>query len=185
MARTDVCPWWAGYTLNWSFRSILHSPNHILEPYLKPGMTALDIGCGMGYFTIPMAKMVGGTGRVVAADLQEKMLAGRLRNAKKPGVLQQIKPHQCKPNTLGFDEYASSVDFALAFMMVHEVPDKERLIREIYATLRDGGTLFFAEPIGHVGKAAFQQSLQAFERQGFRVKSEPGIAICRAAVLEK
>ncbi|MFC1971060.1 class I SAM-dependent methyltransferase [Chloroflexota bacterium] len=43
------------------------------------GWTVLDVGPGMGYFTIPLAKLVGDTGKVIAADLQQKMLDGILK----------------------------------------------------------------------------------------------------------
>jgi cyclopropane fatty-acyl-phospholipid synthase-like methyltransferase len=38
----------------------------MLGPYVKPGMTVLDVGCGMGFFSIGMARMVGDEGRVIA-----------------------------------------------------------------------------------------------------------------------
>ncbi|MCP1100983.1 ubiquinone/menaquinone biosynthesis C-methylase UbiE [Aequitasia blattaphilus] len=185
MAETFVCPWWAGHSLNWRARKILHSPKAILGPYLKAGMTALDIGCGMGYFTIPMAKMVGDNGKVIAVDLQQKMLAGIQQNAQKSGVDQLIIPHQCEQSALSLEDYTGCIDFALAFMMAHEVPDQDRLAREVYAALRDGGLLLFAEPIGHVGKSAYRKSLRIFEQHGFRVREMPRIAICRAVLLEK
>jgi len=46
----------------------------MLLPYVKTGMTILDVGCAMGFFSLPMAKMVGSTGRVICVDLQEKMI---------------------------------------------------------------------------------------------------------------
>ncbi len=79
MSNTHVCPWWAGYTLNWNIRRIVHSPERILAPYLKAGQTMLDVGCGMGYFTIPAARLLGEGGRIIAADMQQEMLDGGLR----------------------------------------------------------------------------------------------------------
>jgi FkbM family methyltransferase len=40
----------------------------IIEQVLKPGMTALDIGANIGYFTVMMARLVGSTGRVYAVE---------------------------------------------------------------------------------------------------------------------
>ncbi len=47
-----VCPWWICYTFDNPLRRLIHDPERLLEPYVKPGMTVVDIGCGMGYFTL-------------------------------------------------------------------------------------------------------------------------------------
>lgn len=185
MPETSVCPWQAGYSLNWGARKLLHPPRHILKPYLRPGMTALDVGCGMGYFTIPMAEMAGASGQVIAVDLQQEMIAGLVQCAQSAGLRERIEPRRCLKHSLALEEYAGEVDFALAFMMVHEIPDKERFVREVHDVLRGGGILLFAEPIVHVGGQAFANSLGLFESCGFRVQSRPRIAFCRSAVLVK
>ena len=55
-------------------RRWLQNPQKILRPYLKEGMTVLDIGCGPGFISIDMAQMVGESGQVISVDLQEGML---------------------------------------------------------------------------------------------------------------
>ncbi len=69
-----VCPVERAGTLDSSVRRWLHNPEKILKPYIHEGMAVLDIGCGPGAFTIDIAQMVGKSGRVIAADLQEGML---------------------------------------------------------------------------------------------------------------
>jgi ubiquinone/menaquinone biosynthesis C-methylase UbiE len=82
-------------------------------------MTAMDIGCGMGFCSIAMARMVGNEGKVISVDLQQKMLDVLLKRARKAGVAERIETHRCEADSLGVD---TAVDFVLAFMMVHEVP---------------------------------------------------------------
>ena len=65
-----VCPWWAGYFIDNPLRRLLHSPEAILGRHLRTGMTAMDLGCGMGLFSIAMARMVGDQGCVIAVDIQ-------------------------------------------------------------------------------------------------------------------
>jgi len=60
-----------------------------------PGDRVVDIGCGMGYFTIPMAKLVQKKGKVIAVDMQFKMLSGLWKRANQAGVGEQIDLHQC------------------------------------------------------------------------------------------
>ena len=56
-------------------RPFIHNPVKLFDAYLKPGMSALDIGCGGGFAAIGMARLVGDEGRVVAADVQLEMLS--------------------------------------------------------------------------------------------------------------
>ena len=65
-----VCPWWGGYFIDNWFRRWLHNPKRVLSSYVDPGMTALDFGCGMGIFSIAMARKVGDEGQVIAVDVQ-------------------------------------------------------------------------------------------------------------------
>ena len=83
MGNQSVCPWQGSPILTMRLRMLAHNPNRMLSPYFKNGMTALEIGCGMGYFTIPMAEMVGSGGKVIAADLQPQMLDGLKRRTEK------------------------------------------------------------------------------------------------------
>jgi ubiquinone/menaquinone biosynthesis C-methylase UbiE len=128
-----VCPWWGGFFLDNPLRRLLHNPEKIVGLYVQPGMTVMDVGCGMGLFSIAMAKMVGDQGRVIAIDLQEKMLGVLRRRAERAGVADRIETHKCEQNHLGVDVQA---DFALAFMMIHEVPEQRRLLSEIHACLK-------------------------------------------------
>ncbi len=65
-----VCPWWLGYLLVSPLRRLFQDPTEIVRPYAGEGMTVLDVGCGMGFFSLPMARLVGDRGRVVCVDLQ-------------------------------------------------------------------------------------------------------------------
>ncbi len=179
---SHVCPWWGGYFLDNSLRRLIHDPKTILGPYVKPGMTVMDVGCGMGLFSIAAAKMVGDQGRVIAVDLQEKMLGVLRRRAERAGVADRIETHKCEQNRLGVDAQA---DFALGFMMVHEVPDQGRLLGEIHTCLKPGGRLLVAEPKIHVPGRAFQQTVATAGELGFRVVEEPRVHGCRAVVLER
>ena len=184
MADPFVCPWQYGALLTIGFRKWMHVPERIVGPYLTEGMTAMDIGCGMGYFTIPMSKLTGDTGKVIAVDLQPEMLAGALKNAEIAGRA-NITAHQCKVNSLGAEQWNGSVDFVILFMMLHEVPDTERMIREAYDVLAPGGKLLFAEPVLHVGRKKYEHSLSLFKQTGLNIIATPKIKICRAVVFQK
>ncbi len=115
-----VCPWRGGYFIDNPLRRLIHNPGKILAPYVLPGMTVMDVGCGMGLFSIAAAKIVGDRGLVIAVDLQQRMRDVLWRRATEAGVANRIRVHKCEAEHLGVE---TQVDFAPAMMVVHEVPD--------------------------------------------------------------
>ena len=69
-----VCPMRVAGLLDSKFRKFFHNPNKILKPFIKKNITALDIGCRPGVFSIEIAKLMEGIGRVISVDMQEGML---------------------------------------------------------------------------------------------------------------
>ena len=106
-----VCPWWGGYFIDNPIRRLFHNPEKIVSPYVKAGMTAMDVGCGMGFCSIAMAKIVGDSGQVIAIDVQQKMLDVLRQRAAKAGVAGRMLFHKCEQNRLGV---VAQADFALA-----------------------------------------------------------------------
>jgi len=179
---THVCPWWLGYFIDNRLRRLIHDPRRIVGPYVQAGMTALDIGCGMGVFTLAMAELVGPRGTVIAADLQPEMLRVLEQRARRAGVAERVRTHGCTAERLGV---TTPCDFALTFAMLHEVPDAERLLAEIHACLKPGGRLLIAEPRIHVSAAKFAAEIDTAARVGLKPGETPRVRWCRAAVLEK
>ena len=133
--RQPTCPWWFLFTFDNPLRKFYQDPEKILAPHLKSGEIVLDLGCGMGYFSIPMARLVGETGKVIAVDLQAQMLAGLRRRAEMTGLSERVTTHQCDQDRIGITEI---VDFALAFWMVHEVHDCRSFLEQIRDQLNAG-----------------------------------------------
>lgn len=178
-----VCPWWcAWFALNNPVRRMLHDPQKIVGPYVKPGMTVLDIGCGVGWFTVPLAGMVGERGRVIAVDLQQQMLDMLLGRAEKAGVGARIERRQCEKGRLGIETVA---DFALMFAMLHEVPDPSRILGEVRDCLKPGGKLLLAEPPLHVTRKTFQSEVAVAEEAGLRIVDRPRLRWSHAVLLER
>jgi ubiquinone/menaquinone biosynthesis C-methylase UbiE len=180
--RQFVCPWWLCYSFDNPFRKWLHNPEAILGPYVRPGDTVIDIGAGMGYFTIPLAKLVGPAGHVTAIDVQGRMLAALTRRAERSGVSKIITPYLTGPDTLGPH---SPVQFILAFWMVHEVPDQQRFLAQIAHLLNSDGHLLIVEPLMHVPQKNFLYTLQAAQHAGFEIREIPKIRLSRSALLRR
>ena len=148
-------------------------------------MTVLEPGPGMGFFTLDLARRVGEQGRVIAIELQPKMLEALLRRARKAGLAECIEARQPQGDHLGVEDCRGRVDFALAFAMVHEVPKPRTLLADIYDALRAGGKLLLAEPKGHVRSEAFETTLGLARESGFALNSRPAIRRSHSAVLVK
>jgi ubiquinone/menaquinone biosynthesis C-methylase UbiE len=174
-----VCPWWLAYFFDNPVRRIIHPPESVLGGLIRTGQTALDIGCGMGYFTLAMADMVGPQGRVFAVDIQEQMLARVMKRAEKRGLQGRIHPHKGELSTLG---QTGSVDFAVAFWMVHEVPDRLEFLKSVRQTLKPGGCFLVAEPLIHTSASDFSLTLDTAQQAGLKIVSRPHIRISRAVV---
>ncbi|MFB3886628.1 MAG: class I SAM-dependent methyltransferase [Thermodesulfobacteriota bacterium] len=179
-AQNVVCPWWLCFTFDNPLRKLLHNPQAILSPYVHPGDRVIDIGPGMGYFTIPLARLVGPEGRVVAIDVQEKMLSVLKSRAKKNGVSERIETYLASERSLGIHEKA---DFILAFWMAHEVRDQSSFFGEIRDLLKPEGSLLLAEPILHVPRKYFLRTLNSAIEIGLVVKGSPRIRISHTALL--
>jgi ubiquinone/menaquinone biosynthesis C-methylase UbiE len=173
-----VCPWWLGYFLASPIRKLFQDPARLLAPHVREGMTVLEPGPGMGFFTLELARRVGPGGRVVAVDIQEQMLAGLLRRARRAGLVDRVEARLASSDSLRIDDLAGQVDLVVAFAVLHELPEVGRFFSEVRRALAPAGKVLVAEPAGHVSAADFEATLAAARRAGFR--SEPGPAVARS-----
>ena len=181
-----VCPWWLGYLLASPIRRWLtQSPEKMLAPFVHEGSIVLEPGPGMGFFTLPLARMVGSTGRVVAVDVQPKMLAELKRRATRKGLVARIDARVVDREQMRLADLNAAVDFCLAFAVVHELPDVQSFFNQVAFALKPGGLMFLAEPSGHVGPAKFQAELEAARIAGLGLVSRPAVSRSQAAVLQK
>ena len=181
-SSNHTCPWWLLFTFDNPIRKLIHNPEKILKSYVKKDDTVLDVGCGMGYFSLGLAKLVGDNGTVIAADLQKQMLSGLKKRATRAGLLERIQLHQSRPEQIGVD---IPVDFGLAFWMVHEVPHQEFFLTQIHEIIKLDGQLLIVEPVIHVTGKAFTKTLSIVQSVCFRVIERPRVSASRAVLLKK
>lgn len=176
-----LCPPSVIKWLNSPIRKLIQNPRKIFRAYVRPGDTVVDLGCGGGFFSVALAEMVGTTGRVIAVDLQEKMLEITRKLARKKGILDRITLHRCEGNDLGLS--GLQVDFALAFYMVHEIPDRNRFLRQVIAILKPEAKFMIIEPAHHVKPKEYQQMLQEARSAGLKPVEPVKVALSRGMVL--
>jgi ubiquinone/menaquinone biosynthesis C-methylase UbiE len=179
--RNRVCPVRIANSLDSRLRRWLQDPQKILSPFVREGMTALDIGCGPGFFSVELAKLVGSSGSVIAADVQDGMLQklrAKVRGTELEKLIQLVKCETASINV------TVKVDFGLAFWMVHEVPEKGVFFRQLKAVLSDQAQLLVVEPkLFHVSRKDFESTMALAEDAGFAVSRGPRLLLSWSAVL--
>lgn len=182
MGNNMVCPAWLSFGLVNGIRRIIHNPQKICKEYAIPGSFVADIGCGPGYFSIPMASMVGPRGKIISVDLQAGMIEKLKRRIKKLNLEGKLDTILCDENSIGIKE---KVDFVLTFWMVHEVKNRDLFFQQIREILKDDGRYLLVEPKLHVSKKDYFKTIKKAELNGFEVRNDLRIPWSRATILSK
>jgi 2-polyprenyl-3-methyl-5-hydroxy-6-metoxy-1,4-benzoquinol methylase len=180
-----VCPWWVGYLITNPIRKLGENPETILAQYARPGMAAVDIGCGMGFFALPLARLIGDGGRVVCVDIQEKMLSSLRRRARRKGVDHIVETRLATQENLALDDLTGEVDLAIAAHVLHETRYPRRFLGQCYQILRPGGHLLVIEPNGHVTHEDFEASRRLALDIGFSDVRKESLKRSRGLALAK
>jgi ubiquinone/menaquinone biosynthesis C-methylase UbiE len=181
MDNKRICPVERAGGLDNSVRKFLQNPHKILRRFIKNGMIVLDLGCGPGFFSTEIAKMLNCSGKVIAADLQEGMLEKLKKKIHGTELDKRIEVHKCEENRIGVTEF---VDFILAFYMIHEVQNQEILFEELKSIMKKEGKLFIIEPKFHVSKESFEEMINKLDLLGFEIIERPEVFFSRAVLVK-
>jgi ubiquinone/menaquinone biosynthesis C-methylase UbiE len=165
-----------------SIRYKLQNPKKILKNYIKPGMTVLDLGCGPGFFTTEMARLLEDSGKVIAADLQDGMLELVKQKIIGSPYEQIVEIHKCQEKSL---ELTYQFDFVLAFYSFHEMSFLNNIIDDIQLKLKPKGIIFIAEQKFHVPKSYFDFIINKMKTKGFEIIQRPHIFLSRTVVMRR
>lgn len=144
------------------------------ELEIRPGQTVCDLGCGNGFYTLRLARLVGAQGKVYAVDIQPEMIE-MLKDQAARAKLANIEPlvgGEADPRLP-----AASCDLILLVDVYHELSRPEEMLRAIRGALKPTGRLVLAEfraedpnvPIQPLHKMSKQQVLRELEPNGFRL----------------
>jgi len=178
--KDRVCPLELAGGLDNSIRRFLQNPQKLLKSFISKEMTVLDLGCGPGFFSFEIAKMLGDSGKVIAADLQYGMLEKVSNKIKGTSLVRKIILHKCETDSIGITE---TIDFILAFYMIHEVPEKDKLFKELKSILKPNGKILIVEPKIHVTKKAFNKMIDSLKSIGFEINNAPKVFFSRTILL--
>jgi ubiquinone/menaquinone biosynthesis C-methylase UbiE len=177
-----VCPWWLAYTFDNPLRGLLHQPAQILDGLVGQGDTVIDMGCGIGFFSLGLARIVGAAGHVLAIDRQQRMLTILRQRARHASLERRISPICCSAEHL---PVTRQVDMVLVFWMAHEVPNQHDMFAALATLLKSGGKLLLAEPNMHVSRNQYQHIFQQAHTTGLQPIPGPAIGFSRSALFLK
>jgi SAM-dependent methyltransferase len=142
---------------------------------ISPGATVADVGAGVGYTSVRLAKRVGPAGTVYATDIQPEMLRMLVANAREAGF-KNIKPVRATASDPKLPE--GQIDLVLMVDVYHECSDPEAILRGLRKALKPTGRLVLVEfraedpdvPIKAEHKMTLAQVRRELEPQGFAFK---------------
>jgi ubiquinone/menaquinone biosynthesis C-methylase UbiE len=144
---------------------------------LKPGMTAADIGAGSGFLARLMAEQVGATGKVIATELDRRMVDYMDARAQADG-LRNFSAVQGQATSTGLAP--RSVD-AVALVNVLSFFDRPReMLESIAESLKPGGLMLVVD-LPREGQGTSETGMDADEvvalatKAGFARVNENGI----------
>jgi SAM-dependent methyltransferase len=111
---------------------------------------------------------LGASGRVVAVDVQPRMVNVLKRRLAKAGLAERADVRLVEPGSMGLADLAGSVEFVLAFAMVHELPAVDVFFQEVSQAMKPGACMLLAEPAGHVTAAEFAAELAGAGKAGLK-----------------
>jgi SAM-dependent methyltransferase len=166
-------PWWLAFLLTSPLRRLFDDPDDTLGAVVQPGQVVLELGPGNGYFSLPIAKAVGPTGKLVAVDVQPQMLGMLSRRLRRHGLSERVVLRQVRCVEEELHDLRASIDLAVCINVVHELPHPRAAIHAVGATLRPGGRMLIVEPRGHVSQKLFLSELAFAEEAGLELSPEP------------
>ena len=113
---------------------------------LDKGLSIVDIGCGTGKQTIPMAETVGSLGSIIAVDVSNESLEILLSDSKKKNIEKNISILNCDLDNLDRHLSINKFDRALASFSIYYSKNPEGLFKTIHTALKAGGIFFFCGP---------------------------------------
>jgi ubiquinone/menaquinone biosynthesis C-methylase UbiE len=141
-ARThpSACPYSARFLLRFPRRALARERLlEVLAP--RPGERMLEIGPGMGYYTLGVAAALA-DGALDIFDVSQKFLDDVKRKARDRGI-ENITATRGDARELPYGD--GSFDAAFLVTVLGEIPDQDAALRELSRVLRRGGRLIVGE----------------------------------------
>ena len=123
-------------------RELLPPEETLINLGLHEGDVMADIGCGIGYFTIPASKIVGDSGKIFAMDILPEMLQDVGIKIKENNI-SNIEIILTEENDLKLED--NKITIAFISSVLHEADEKENFLNEIKRIISPKGRIAIVE----------------------------------------
>ena len=131
-----------------------------MGPFVKTGMTVVEPGCGFGYVSLSLSKMVGPEGRVISVDVEPRAAARLKQKAEKKGLADRMNIRTCESYDLGLGCYEGQADLVVVIHTLHEFEDLPGFLAQAAKLLKPSGRMLVVEPRSHVIPEQFSVELE-------------------------
>lgn len=143
--RPMITPPQVGFVLDSGLRRWYRKTSAMLPAVdLRDSLHVLEVGGGVGTFTIPLAEQVAPDGKVFSVELQAGMLRQQARSVRRSG-LENIWLHRADALQLPFADH--SFDRAVLIAVLPMLRDKQRGLQELRRVLKPNGMLIVSEDL--------------------------------------
>lgn len=158
----------------------LNQDQIIAQLGIKRGMIIADMGCGAGYFTIPMAKMLDNTGQVYAIDVLTAAIESVTSQAKLYGLLNVFKIRANVEVVGGTGIVDGRVDLALMVNLLFQCQDRDSVFEEAKRILAPGGRIAVIDwiPNSATPGPSFERCIS--EEEAKRVSMKNGLKVVQS-----
>lgn len=138
---------------------------------IQEGMRVLDVGPGNGTYTIGAAQRVGSNGKIVAIDIEPKMIARVQKRIALKGI-ENIDARVADVYGLPFED--ASFDLIYMITVINEIPNIPKALAEFHRVLKPSGSLVFSELIIDPDYPLAKTLTQKVLKEGFQLKQKIG-----------
>jgi len=177
------CPWLMQYLLASPLRRLSEPPKMLVGPFVRPGWTVVEPGCGFGYVSLELARLVGEEGKIISVDVDPRAVKRLQARARKAGLDGRMVIRSCGSRDLGLNDYGGRVDLIAVIHALHELDDLPGFLTQAAALLKSSGRLLVVEPGAHVKPESFEAELACCQQAGFEVIETPEMGRRRMAAL--
>ena len=123
----------------------------------------------MGYFALPLARMVGPEGRVLCLDSDDRQLNVLRRRARRKKLIDRLEVRRVDPSASDLGLEPAGLDFAAVLQVLHYMDDPQSALEQVRAAMKPGAVALIGEPKSHLSDRDWDATVDRVVQAGFGI----------------